>query len=582
MNWKKISAKKKELDHLIKEELLEHWNQLQYGKKVPEMFRRFLPDNVEYFLFQDNKTLGDLEEHAHAMQQLDREGDQGLHVYGTMDASTDDNFQHLNKKYGWRTIIYIGLSIIQETIPGSKLRKGRQFRIFLPSVLVSREPGVFDECQLENTICAVNTVLTAMLLRVGVTFLASHSDHLWDSVPGALFLVSTESVYEANDTAKQWFDLDLSPRNPIELSSVFPPGFCRWIRETIGASGIYSEEDGSCIVWLDETKRVRGNLRPYKPWINIRASNLMSTGYRGITGEDIHRRLHLLLLQDVTLEWEAEMLQQEITLARQIQIGLQPERMPQTEFYDIVATCEPAKHIGGDLYDAIILADGRIALVIGDATGHGVHSALLGALVTGAFRGCVDYDPEPEVVLESVDCVLRNTNHHGFVTLIYMLLDPRGQSMRYGLAGHYPPMIIRNGRDVCQTDTPSSLPLGISLPSMYHFGECKLVTGDIIAAFSDGLLECRNSSGEMFQNAIPGIIRKTGKLPSQAILNEIVFDASQFADDNMIEDDLTAIIIKVNDPDLNRATAAGVGNHARKRNMDEPGTISNEQELFQS
>ena len=545
MNWKKLTEQKRQIDERIKKELWEHWNELTPGKQMPDMLARFLPENIDFYLFQDDSTIGKCKEHEALVEKLESNNGNGLDIYGSMDASKDADFMHLFKKHGWRTIIYLKINIVQETIPEANIKDLRCFMIQMPALLVSSDPDALTEKQLENAISAVNTVLTAMLLRVGVTFLASHSQHLWDSIPGALLLISSDTIFQGNDAARQWLNMDLSLRDPVDITSVFPASLCRWISDTIGEKGIYTEEQAHCVTWLDDTKRVRVNLRPYKPWANIRATNRMSTGFRGIQGDDIHHRLHMLLLQDVTVEWEAEMLTQEISVARRIQMGLQPEIMPQTDVYDIVATCEPAKTIGGDLYDAVILPDGRIALIIGDATGHGVHSALLAALVTGAFRGCVDYDPEPEIVLESIDRVLRNTNHDGFVTVVYMLLEAGGESIRYGLAGHYPPMLIRETKEVCQKSTPSSLPLGINLPSMYYFGECKLKSGDIIAAFSDGLLECRSADGATFYDKIPGIIQKAGKLTPHAILNELLHNAFEFANENIIDDDLTAIIIKV-------------------------------------
>jgi serine phosphatase RsbU (regulator of sigma subunit) len=552
MNWKKISEQKRQIDERIKQELFEHWNELTPGKQMPDMLARFLPENVDFYLFQDDSTIGNCKEHEALVEKLESNDGNGLDIYGSMDASQESDFVHLYNKHGWRTIIYLKVNIVQETIPGGNSKDLRYFMIQMPALLVSPGPDALTEIQLENAISAINTVLTAMLLRVGVTFLASHSQHLWDSIPGALLLISSDTIFQGNDAARQWLNKDLSLRDPIDITSVFPAPFCRWISETIGDKGIYTEEQGHCVIWLDDTKRVRVNLRPYKPWANVRATSRMSTGFRGIQGDDVHHRLHMLLLQDVTLEWEAESLQQEISVARRIQMGLQPERMPQTDVYDIVATCEPAKTIGGDLYDAVILPDERIALIIGDATGHGVHSALLAALVTGAFRGCVDYDPEPEIVLESIDRVLRNTNHDGFVTVVYMLLEANGGSFRYGLAGHYPPMLVRHDQELCQKPTPSSLPLGINLPSMYYFGECELRSGDVIAAFSDGLLECRNSDDDTFHDKIPGIIRKAGKLTPHAILNELLHNALEFAKENIIDDDLTAIIIKVKSSDTVR------------------------------
>ncbi len=306
---------------------------------------------------------------------------------------------------------------------------------------------------------------------------------------------------------------------------------------------------GNSTFWLSENLRISAGLRPYRPWEKIQLSKKMVTGYKGIETEQINTRLHLLLLRDITREWKADILDQEIRLARHMQIGLQPESMPQSEFLDVAATCQPAHNIGGDLYDAIVLDDNRIAMVIGDATGHGIDSALLAALVSGAFRSCVVSDPDPAAVLSSIDGVLRRTNQHGFVTLIYMLFAPDGTSFRYGLAGHYPPMVIGRDELWLENATPSSLPLGVNLPPSYHFEEVNLHPGDIVAAFSDGILECRNLGGELFQQQIPEIILNLAEDHVQTMMNVLLKKAGDFAVGGIHQDDFTMILVRVKDKD---------------------------------
>lgn len=548
MDWEKISGQKRMIDAAVREQILSHWINMDRPESLPDVIRRFLPPGVDFFLFLVESEAHIPEAHRFGLNQLSLCDDKPLHVTGTTDAANSADYRPLFEQFGWRTVVYMYVDIIQEPMPDPGSKNDRHLAIRVPAALVSRQPDALTEQQLESVFSLVDIALSAMLLRIGVTFFASRSQHLWDSIPGSLLLISTDSVFEANDDARRWFGLDVSPREPRLLKTVFPERLCRWIESTIGSEGRYTPEKATEAFWLDDTHRVHAGLRPYRPWEKIPLTRRMATGYKGIETDQINTRLHLLLLRDVTREWEADILEQEVRLARRMQVGLQPEVMPQTPVFDIVATCQPAHNIGGDLYDAVTLDDGRIAMVIGDATGHGVDSALLAAVVSGAFRSSVANDPDPQAVLNRIDGVLRRTQQHGFVTLIYMLLEADGSSLQYGLAGHYPPFVFHQHDPLPESATPESLPLGVSLPSHYHFETVSLSTGDIIAAFSDGFLECRNAAGETFQHAIPGIIRNHGSEDADNLLKILLNEINEFSNNPVQQDDFTAIIVRMKNP----------------------------------
>ncbi|MBN1880048.1 serine/threonine-protein phosphatase [bacterium] len=579
IDWKRISELKQTVDQAVKGEILSHWTNMDKAEMMPDIIRRFLPEGIDFRLLRYPSEEEIPAEHRLALKIMSPEGENPLHVIGTMDAKNDPEYRLLYEKFGWRTAIYMLVNIFHEPIPDPEVGNVRRLGVQVPGVIFSPHPDAITEDNLIDLVTIVDLGLTAMLLRIGVTFFASRSMHLWQSIPGALLLVSPDNIYEANDEARRWFHLDISPGQPVSISTILPDCLCRWIADTIGSDGIYSSEQGNATFWLNDTLRTNASLRPYRPWEKIKISRMMATGYRGIENDQINTRLHLLLLRDVTREWEADILEQEVRLARRMQIGLQPEVMPQTPVFDIVATCQPAHNIGGDLYDAVTLEDGCIAMVIGDATGHGVDSALLAAVVSGAFRSSVAIDPDPNAVLRSIDGVLRRTQQHGFVTLIYMLLEADGSAMQYGLAGHYPPIIFHHHDPLPESTTPESLPLGVSLPSHYHFETVSLSAGDIIAAFSDGFLECRNAVGETFQQVIPGIIRKYADGDADGMLRTLLKEINEFSHNPVQQDDFTAIIIRIKnpvcDPSWKKSAqrlsceGAGLSSATRKERSDE-------------
>ncbi len=129
--------------------------------------------------------------------------------------------------------------------------------------------------------------------------------------------------------------------------------------------------------------------------------------------------------------------------------------------------------------------------------------------------------------------------------MIYMLFNADGSRLDYGLAGHYPPIICRRKGVACGNGMPSSLPLGVALPPRYFIREEELAPGDTIAAFSDGLLESRNEAGEVFEDYLPGIMKKISALSADDILAEILKRTRKFRNYKELEDDLTALIVQV-------------------------------------
>ncbi len=508
--------------------------------------QRLLPDGIEFTLLYDFENNEVREDHIRGIELTASESSDCL-VTGTCDAAGDPNYRHLYEKYGWRTVIYWLIDIVHPVIPEGADRDKLILR--LPAIFMSRQSNALDEAGFEESVMLVNLTMSAMLLRIGLTLFGTRSDRLWESIPGALLLVSPEYVYQVNDIARNWFGPLPDKKRSLEIDSYIPADVAAWVRETIGTDGVYSEDEGNRRFWIDLAShrklRIHAGLRAFRPWDHIRTTSRMATGFEGIGMEEVNRRIHLLLMRDVTREWEAEVLQREIDLARRMQQELLPSGLPVSSVYDIAATCRPARHIGGDLYDVVQLGTGHVAMIIGDATGHGVDSALLAALVSGAFRASIQQYTAPEDILQTIDRVLRTTRQHGFVTLIYLLMDPSGSRMEYGLAGHYPPILWSEDIQKCILQPAASLPLGVNLPAHYDTGSFSIKPGDVIAAFSDGLLELREKSGQSFQETLTTLLKTLRKKPARHILKEVFRRAARVTPEESQQDDMTGIIVRI-------------------------------------
>jgi serine phosphatase RsbU (regulator of sigma subunit) len=194
---------------------------------------------------------------------------------------------------------------------------------------------------------------------------------------------------------------------------------------------------------------------------------------------------------------ERARLEQELQTAQTIQRSLLPKEMPKLPGWKIAAHYQPAREVGGDLYDFLPLADGRWGLVIGDATDKGVPAALLMASVRSMIHAAALVMDAPGALLAHVnDLLCADTPPQMFVTCFYALLDPASGRVRYANAGHDLPYLHSDGK--VSELRATGMPLGLMPGSRYEEQEVVVVPGEDILFYSDGLVEAHNPGREMF------------------------------------------------------------------------------------
>lgn len=194
---------------------------------------------------------------------------------------------------------------------------------------------------------------------------------------------------------------------------------------------------------------------------------------------------------------ERERIEQELRVARQIQQELLPETMPTLDGWRIATYYGPAREVGGDFYDFLELEGGRLGLVLGDATGHGMPAALVMATTRGMLRAVVQSLESPGEVLARVnEALVADIPPSTFVTCFYGILEPESGRFRYANAGHNLPCRRHNG----QADElrARGMPLGLMPGMSYEEKEIELEKDDSVLFYSDGLVEAHDSKGEMF------------------------------------------------------------------------------------
>ena len=194
---------------------------------------------------------------------------------------------------------------------------------------------------------------------------------------------------------------------------------------------------------------------------------------------------------------ERERIEQELLVARQIQQELLPETIPELEGWRIAAYYGPAREVGGDFYDFLEFPDGRLGLVVGDATGHGMPAALVMATTRGMLRAVVQSLESPGEVLARVnEAMVADVPPSTFVTCFYGILDPKSGHLVYANAGHDLPYLWHGG--AAEELRARGMPLGL-MPGMgYEEKEITLKRGEGVLFYSDGLVEAHDPHYEMF------------------------------------------------------------------------------------
>ena len=189
---------------------------------------------------------------------------------------------------------------------------------------------------------------------------------------------------------------------------------------------------------------------------------------------------------------ENERLQSEIEIAASIQRNLLPKEGPQFRGVSFSAHFEPTASIGGDYYDVFNIDKTRLAVAIGDVSGHGLSTGLVMAMVKAAITTLVEEGAEETALFHRLnDLVFRSTERRAFMTLAFTIFDLEKGTIRHTNAGHLYPYLLREGQKPRGIEVPS-LPLGVRSTISTHTAEVELQEGDAIVYLSDGIVEAQD------------------------------------------------------------------------------------------
>ncbi len=278
------------------------------------------------------------------------------------------------------------------------------------------------------------------------------------------------------------------------------------------------------------------------------------TPYSGQFGSAVEVILLQLALADRFrgLSLEHDKIKQSLDLAREIQQNLLPHKNPQLESLDIAGRSIYCDETGGDYYDFIINdtgENGKLAIAIGDVSGHGISAALLMATVRSSLRQRLSQPGGADDIIADVNRQLaQDVEDSGqFMTLFYIMIDPRKKHLQWVRAGHDPAIFYDPGTDAFEELGGTGVALGVMEDSIFkEYTKTALRKGQIIFLSTDGIWESRNQKREMFgKKPIYDIIRNNSALSANEILNAMLASLKGFKNGAKIEDDITLVVIKI-------------------------------------
>lgn len=279
---------------------------------------------------------------------------------------------------------------------------------------------------------------------------------------------------------------------------------------------------------------------------------------------------------------EKQRLDQEMKIAAQVQALLFPRSTPKTAALDFApGVCIPARAVSGDYYDFIEVAPGITGVVVADVCGKGVSAALMMANLQANLRGQVQacYDahhfklsfaaksaiasnaesPSPtcspsaqpvwHIVQRVNQQIAASMMDSSYITFFYAEIDERHLTLRYTNAGHNPPLLVRARRGAAEkveTLDRGGTVLGLFSDAEYEDVELKLERGDLLVAFTDGLIEARSPNGEEFgETRVKQTLIRCAHLPAAEIEQQMLQTVRQWTQGAEQEDDLTLVLFKV-------------------------------------
>lgn len=244
---------------------------------------------------------------------------------------------------------------------------------------------------------------------------------------------------------------------------------------------------------------------------------------------------------------EKQKLERDLALARTIQQNLLPKKNPSVDGFDIAGWNNPADQTGGDCYDFIPLPDGRLGLLLADATGHGIGPALVISVCRAFLRSLSSVSDDLEQIMSRTNALLKDDLSEGrFVTTFFGFLDTKQACLNYIAAGQGPLLYYQAATGKTHQLSATTIPLGIMSDLPHEPTEpIRFRKGDVFALVTDGFFEWARPDGQQYGcDRIFDLIRNNPHVTCEELIRKLHESVKTFAEGTPQSDDLTAILIK--------------------------------------
>ncbi len=247
---------------------------------------------------------------------------------------------------------------------------------------------------------------------------------------------------------------------------------------------------------------------------------------------------------------ETERYKEELKIAENVQRRLLPKTLLSDDRVTMSAKSRSANEVGGDYYDIFHLEENKIAVVIGDVSGHGTQAAFNMAQLKGIFHSLIQLRLKPqEFMAHANSAVSRCLESSSFITLSLYYIDFDRKEINYARAGHCPTLYYENRKKSTNFLKTKGLGLGILRNEEYaaHIGtnSIKFSEGDILLLYTDGIVEARNTDGEEYDySRLQAILQENVSRSTDKIIEKIEDDLTEFTGESELGDDYTLVAIK--------------------------------------
>src|SRR5439155_8996538 len=242
---------------------------------------------------------------------------------------------------------------------------------------------------------------------------------------------------------------------------------------------------------------------------------------------------------------EKNRLEQELSIAREIQMTFLPRREPPLAGFDVAGLNLPSSRVSGDYYDFIKIVEGQWGVVIGDVSGKGIPASLIMASFRASLLAEIRNNYAISTIMSKVNQLLwESTDANQFVTAFYGVLDEGESVLTYCNAGHNPVVLIRGDGSCVKLET-GGLVLGAFADTVYQESRIEIQPHDILLLYTDGVTEIYNEANEEFGvERLLDLVKTHPQLTAKEITSLAQNSVLNFAADQTIQDDFTLVVLK--------------------------------------